>query len=100
MSGHNAQSVSAGLRSATAVAHDRAERAHFVDDLMSGRLDAAGYLRMAVQLYFIYRALESVGDELSGEEVAGAVVDERLRGLPGLTADLAAVEEGPNTITP
>ncbi|MAU84609.1 biliverdin-producing heme oxygenase [Gordonia sp. Z-3] len=100
MSGHNAQSVSAGLRSATAVAHDRAERAHFVDDLMSGRLDAAGYLRMAVQLYFIYRALESVGDELSGEEVAGAVVDERLRRLPRLTADLAALGVDPTTITP
>ncbi|MXP21054.1 biliverdin-producing heme oxygenase [Gordonia sp. HNM0687] len=93
-------SLSAGLRTATAVAHERAERADFVDDLMSGRLDAADYLRMAVQLYFVYRALESVGDDLSGDEIAGPVVDERLRRLPRLAADLAVLGVDPATVTP
>ncbi|MEE4023242.1 biliverdin-producing heme oxygenase [Gordonia sp. PKS22-38] len=93
-------SVSEGLRSATAEAHDRAERATFVDDLMSGRLDAAGYRRMAAQLYFIYRALESVGDELAGDAVAGPVVDERLRRLPRLTADLTALGIDPDGVAP
>ncbi|MEE3852382.1 biliverdin-producing heme oxygenase [Gordonia sp. LSe1-13] len=93
-------SVSESLRSATAEAHDRAERATFVDDLMSGRLDAAGYRRMAAQLYFIYRALESVGDELAGDAVAGPVVDERLRRLPRLTADLTALGIDPDGVAP
>ncbi|MFW0792812.1 biliverdin-producing heme oxygenase [Gordonia sp. CPCC 205515] len=90
--------LSEGLRSATAVAHDRAERATFVDDLMSGRLDAAAYRSMAGQLYFVYRALESVGDELSGDPVAGPVVDERLRRLPRLASDLAVLGTDPGAV--
>ncbi|GAA3692251.1 heme oxygenase (biliverdin-producing) [Gordonia hankookensis] len=92
--------LSENLRAATAEAHDRAEGAVFVDDLMSGRLDAGGYRRMASQLYFIYRALESVADTLSGDAVAGPVVDERLRRLPRLTADLAILGVDPATVSP
>ncbi|MGV9710276.1 biliverdin-producing heme oxygenase [Gordonia sp. NPDC003424] len=92
--------LSESLRSATAVAHDRAENATFVDDLMSGRLDATAYAVMASQLYFVYRALESVGDELSGDPVAGPVVDERLRRLPYLASDLAVLGIDPNTVEP
>ncbi|AZG43626.1 biliverdin-producing heme oxygenase [Gordonia insulae] len=95
-----ARPLSEDLRAATAVAHDRAERATFVDDLMSGRLDALGYRRMAEQLYFVYRALETVGDELSGDDVAGPVVDERLRRLPRLGADLATLGVDPSAVIP
>ncbi|MGC4960005.1 heme oxygenase (biliverdin-producing) [Gordonia sp. DT101] len=92
--------LSESLRAATSDAHDRAEGATFVDDLMSGRLDAGGYRRMASQLYFVYRALESVGDTLSGDTVAGPLVDERLRRLPRLAADLAMLGVDPATLTP
>ncbi|MYR05153.1 biliverdin-producing heme oxygenase [Gordonia sp. SID5947] len=92
--------LSESLRAATASAHERAEGVTFVDDLMSGRLDADGYRRMATQLYFVYRSLESVGDMLSGDAVAGPVVDERLRRLPRLAADLATLGVDPATIAP
>lgn len=92
--------LSEGLRGATAVAHDRAEHATFVEDLMSGRLDAAAYRSLAGQLYFVYRALESVGDELSGDPVAGPVVDERLRRLPRLASDLAVLGTDPCAVEP
>lgn len=92
--------LSEGLRGATAVAHDRAEHATFVEDLMSGRLDAAAYRSLAGQLYFVYRALESVGDELSGDPVAGPVVDERLRRLPRLASDLAVLGTDPSAVEP
>lgn len=84
-------SISQRLREATAVAHQRAEHAPpFIDDLMSGRLDSGDYQRLAVQLYFVYEALEAVGDGLADDPVAGAVVDDKLRRLPRLGADLAS----------
>ena len=92
--------ISERLRAATAVAHQQAESARFVDDLMSGRLDGAQYTRLAVQLYFVYCALEEVGDHLADDPVAAAVVDERLRRLPRLRADLAALGIDPDTVAP
>ena len=69
---HDRPSISERLRSATAVAHERAEHAPFIDDLMSGRLDSGEYQRLAVQLYFVYEALERVGADLAGDPVADA----------------------------
>ncbi len=85
-------SISASLRDATAQAHERAEGSDFIGDLMSGRLDAQAYRTLAAQLYFVYRALEAVGDDLNSSDEARPVVapifDERLRRLPSLAADL------------
>jgi len=92
--------ISARLRAATAVAHERAESATFVDDLMSGRLDAGQYTSLAAQLYFVYRALEQVGDDLSDDPVAAAVLDDKLRRLPRLHADLVSLGIDPAGITP
>ncbi|MFT4043472.1 MAG: biliverdin-producing heme oxygenase [Gordonia sp. (in: high G+C Gram-positive bacteria)] len=93
-------SISDRLRSATAVAHQQAESSTFVGDLMSGRLDAHQYRRLAEQLYFVYVALESVGDGLAGDPVADAVLDDRLRRAPRLAADLAELGVDPVAVTP
>lgn len=97
-------SISTSLRDATAVAHERAERSDFIDDLMSGRLDAGAYRALAAQLYFVYRALEEVGDDLNAADDARAVVapifDERLRRLPRLAADLDALGVDISTVEP
>ncbi|MCZ4650342.1 biliverdin-producing heme oxygenase [Gordonia amicalis] len=93
-------SISQRLREATAVAHQRAEHAPFIDDLMSGRLDSGDYQRLAVQLYFVYEALEAVGDGLADDPVAGAVVDDKLRRLPRLGADLASFGIDPRSCAP
>lgn len=92
--------VSERLRSATAVAHEQAEHAPFIDDLMSGRLDADAYRRLAEQLLFVYQALEDVGDHLAGDPVADAVGDERLRRVPRLRADLVALGGDPDALEP
>jgi len=92
--------ISARLRAATAVAHERAESATFVDDLMSGRLDAGQYTSLAAQLYFVYRALEQVGDDLSDDPVAAAVLADKLRRLPRLPADPVSLGIDPAGITP
>ncbi|MGW0036132.1 biliverdin-producing heme oxygenase [Gordonia sp. NPDC003376] len=83
--------VSARLREATAVAHEQAEHSPFIGDLLSGRLDVAAYARLTGQLFFVYRALEGVGDALAGDPVVDAVHDEVLRRVPRLRADLAAL---------
>ncbi|MEO9327532.1 biliverdin-producing heme oxygenase [Gordonia aurantiaca] len=93
-------SISDRLREATAEAHRRAEHAPFIDDLMSGRLDRGEYERLAAQLYFVYEALEEVGDALADDPIAGAVFDDRLRRLPHLGADLASFGIDPATVTP
>lgn len=96
--------ISAGLRAATAVAHERAERSTFVADLMSGDLDADAYARMAAQLYFVYRALEQAGDALGEDSttapVVAGIIDERFRRLPRLTADLEALGVDPTSVSP
>ncbi|MEP9391237.1 biliverdin-producing heme oxygenase [Gordonia sp. VNK1] len=92
--------VSARLRAATAVAHEQAESSPFIDDLMSGRLDVDAYAGLAQQLLFVYRALEDVGDRLAGDAVADAVRDEKLRRVPRLTADLAALGVDVDALTP
>ncbi|WP_373194491.1 biliverdin-producing heme oxygenase [Gordonia terrae] len=94
------RSISERLRSATAVAHERAEHAPFVDDLMSGRLDTGEYQRLAIQLYFVYEALERVGADLAGDSVADAVLDPRLLRLQRLGADLASFGIDPSDTTP
>ncbi|OBC00790.1 MULTISPECIES: biliverdin-producing heme oxygenase [unclassified Gordonia (in: high G+C Gram-positive bacteria)] len=92
--------ISQRLREATAVAHRQAESATFIDDLLSGRLDADQYGRLAAQLYFVYRALEEVGTVLAGDPIAGAVLDDRLRRTERLRSDLVALGIDPQTITP
>ncbi|MDL9937337.1 biliverdin-producing heme oxygenase [Gordonia sp. ABSL1-1] len=94
------QRISDRLRAATAVAHQRAESSGFVEELLGGALDASQYHRLAAQLYFIYRALESVGDDLAGDPIADAVLDEKLRRLPRLGADLAAYGVDPSAVEP
>ncbi|GAC69483.1 heme oxygenase (biliverdin-producing) [Gordonia soli] len=93
-------SISAGLRAATAVAHERAESATFVDDLLSGRADLDACRQLPGQLYFVYQALETTGDALATDPIAGAVVDERLRRVPALLADLAALGVDPDALRP
>ena len=97
---HDRPSLSERLRSATAVAHERAEHAPFIDDLMSGRLDSGEYQRLAVQLYFVYEALERVGADLAGDPVADAVLDPKLLRLQRLGADLASFGIDPSQSTP
>ncbi|GAA0802159.1 biliverdin-producing heme oxygenase [Spirilliplanes yamanashiensis] len=97
---------SAELRAATAAAHRTAERGAYLDALLGGRLDRAGYAALVAQHWYVYRALEAAADDMRADPVAALFADERLTRLPALEADLAyllgpdwrdAVRPGPAT---
>lgn len=96
----DAPSISMRLREATARAHEQAENAPFVVELLDGQRDVEDYRRLAAQLFVVYRALESVGDDLAGDPLAAAVLDPALCRVPGLTADLAALGVDPGEVEP
>lgn len=79
---------SAQLRAGTADAHQQAEQSTFVADLIDGRGAAAHYAALAVQQYFVYLALEQVGEELKDDPVAGPIVIPELMRVPSIEADL------------
>lgn len=82
--------LSALLRTATRPAHEHAETRPFVEALMEGRLDGAAYADLAAQHLAIYTALETAGDALCATDPrASDVVDEALRRVPAIEADLA-----------
>lgn len=92
--------LSADLKAATTVAHENAENSDFITELLSGRLDAEGFQQLTEQLFFVYAALESTGDALAGDPIASSVLDERLRRVPSLVADLRSLGTDPDEITP
>ncbi|GAA2011617.1 biliverdin-producing heme oxygenase [Catenulispora yoronensis] len=76
------------LRSASADEHERAESSPFVGDLLGGRLGVEAYSGLAGQLWFVYRELERVAQELDGHPVVGAFVDPALFRTAALERDL------------
>jgi heme oxygenase len=56
--------------------------------LLGGELDVAAYAALAAQLWFVYDALEAVGDDLADNHTAAPFCLDELRRRPGLTADL------------
>lgn len=75
------------LRERTLEAHQEAERAMFVQDLMAGRLPVAGYIRLAAQHHAVYGALEAAV-EASVEPALAPLLDPALNRLDALQRDL------------
>lgn len=80
---------SRSLRAAIEDGHARAQGSVFVNALLAGELNLAGYTALASQHYFIYGALEAAGEAMREHPVAGRFVFDGLRRLPALEADLA-----------
>lgn len=92
------------IRSATTGDHDRNESAGFMSALMAGDLDTDAVAALSARLLMVYSALESVGEALALDGVAGEFVDPALYRVPSLKDDLttfrgddpsAWVEESP-----
>lgn len=83
--------LAAALRAGTRAAHEAAERSSFVEDLMTGRLDAQAYATLVMQHHAVYTALESAGDRLRASGRDGGLVLDALRRVPAIEADLAAL---------
>lgn len=82
---------SAQLRRATMEVHDRAQHSSFMAALLAGELPLTDYTVLAEQYRAIYGALEAATDALADDPVVGPFVDDELRRLPGLRADLTAL---------
>jgi len=76
------------LKSHTASAHEHAEQAGFVTELLAGRMEASQVAAMLLQNYVIYRALESAL-EVNADPRLAPFADPDLMRVPALQKDLA-----------
>lgn len=79
------------VRDATFADHERAAMSEFMSALFGERLPVAAYAEMVAQHHFAYAVLEQAGDALAEHPVAGPFVQEELRRLPSIEADLTAL---------
>ncbi|SEJ51257.1 heme oxygenase [Arthrobacter sp. yr096] len=76
------------LKSHTAAAHEHAEQAGFVTELLAGRMDSSQVAAMLLQNVVIYRSLESAVGANQDPRLK-AFVDPALLRVPALESDLA-----------
>jgi heme oxygenase len=81
--------LSVALRKQTQAAHDQAETAPYVRQLLSGALPLSAYTALVAQNHAIYTALEAATRRWRGHPVAGAFVLDELTRVPHLETDLA-----------
>jgi heme oxygenase len=77
------------LRASTKVVHEKANHSPYMNALLGGELNQAGYTQLAIQYYFIYQALERASDAMAADPVGRHFVVDELRRLPKLGRDLA-----------
>jgi heme oxygenase len=85
------QRFSEVVRSATSADHERAAVSSFMTALFQRELPRAAYVEMVAQHYFAYVVLEDAADAVAGDATAGPFVDEALRRVPSLRADMSAL---------
>lgn len=91
--------LSAAMKQGSAIEHEEAEHSAFMDELLGGRVNEAGYVAYLRALRPVYATLETLGRELTDDPIAGPVIDAGLDRLAALDADLAhwAPGESPQT---
>lgn len=80
--------LSVAMKQGSAVEHDEAEHSEFMDELLGGRVNEAGYVAYLRALRPVYATLETLGRELTGDSIAAPVLDEGLERLAAIDADL------------
>lgn len=76
------------IREASHEEHRKVQREPFMDDMLGGRLGIAAFQRYTEQLWFVYRALEDVAEDLAGDPVAGPFIRPELFRTAALERDL------------
>jgi heme oxygenase len=77
------------LREATSTNHREAERRPFMRRFFRGEIDREPYTAYLTRLWFVYSALEDVGQELSRDAVIGSMWQPELARRERLERDLA-----------
>lgn len=80
--------LSTAMREGSMAEHKDAEGSPFVEGLLAGRVNEAGYVQFLGRLRMIYAAMESVGRSLASDPIVAAVYDEKLERLACIDADL------------
>ena len=80
--------LSESLRARTRAVHSESEGSPFIAELMAGERSKDDYTSMLAQHYFVYRALETVGELLAGDETVAPFLSPHLTRLPAIEADL------------
>ncbi|SDQ05511.1 heme oxygenase (biliverdin-producing) [Quadrisphaera sp. DSM 44207] len=86
-----ASGFAARLRAATRAAHADAEGAGFVDDLLAGRLARGAHVALLAQNHLVYAVLEDAWAAHRDDPVVAPLLDDALRRLPSLEADLRSL---------
>lgn len=81
--------LSTAMREGSMAEHKDAEGSPFVEGLLAGRVNEAGYVQFLGRLRMIYAAMESVGASMTADPIVAAVYDEKLLRLAAIDADLA-----------
>ncbi|MGB3301364.1 heme oxygenase (biliverdin-producing) [Gordonia sp. (in: high G+C Gram-positive bacteria)] len=84
----NAQ-LSVQMKQGSQLEHEQAENSKFVEDLLGGRIDAAGYLEYLQRLRIVYAALEEASRELADDPQVRQIHDIALERVGTIDADLA-----------
>lgn len=82
-------SLSHAMREGSQAQHDAAESSVFVEELMAGRVSAAGYVNYLRCLHPVYVALAEVGRALADDPLVSRVHDPRLDRADAIAADIA-----------
>jgi len=80
------------LRAQTQDAHTRAESAGFMSDLMGGKGSVEDYAALLGQYYFIYEALERVGESFRTDAIGRAFINDALLRSAAIASDLQYFE--------
>lgn len=74
--------------------HDQAEAATFIDDLMNGKVNLAGYVNYLKSLRIVYAALEQVARDNAADPIVAVMHDPALERLASIEADIEALSTG------
>lgn len=80
--------LSAAMRTGSQADHAAAEGSTFMEELLAGRINEAGYTAYLQRLRPVYAALEEVARSFDGDRFAAAVHDPALERLATIDADL------------
>lgn len=82
-------SLSAAMKQGSAAEHDQAEHSLFMERLLGGKVNEAGYVAYLRALRPVYATLETLGRELTGDPIAGPLIDAGLERTAAIDDDLA-----------
>lgn len=85
--------LSEELRTHTAQAHEEAEHSTFMNDLLTGKLDAQAFIKLQEQSWLFYTALEAAARACAEDSRAAGLLDPRLERKETLEADLDKLHE-------